>query len=215
MAPRMTGESVRQLEMLKRICGEDNYGNIMLITTRWPDTMEYAKKWNCPIREGDLRRDFWKDMIRGGSKMWQFDDQVGTAKAIVRALLAKKDVTLALQRELAGGELLKSTTAGTFVVEERQNDERRHSLMSHEAQSNPDDNRLVEEADMLRKSIDQRKADEPKLSEDIMEKVRSQIEKAKEEIKKQGRRPTVSNVITWLIGMSSLAANIVGTVLGS
>jgi hypothetical protein len=69
--------------------------------------------------------------------MWQFDDQVGTALAIVRALMAKEDVTLALQRELVEVKRLQDTTAGAFVVESRLEDEQRHSMLVQEALPDP------------------------------------------------------------------------------
>jgi len=119
----MTGDTLRQLQMIKLICGEYNYGNVMLVTTHWPKRIDEQKERGCPIREADLRKDFWKEMIKGGSKMFRFDDEEGTARAIVRSLAGKPDITLALQDELAKGKPLSATTAGSFIVNERQSDE--------------------------------------------------------------------------------------------
>jgi hypothetical protein len=198
--------------MVKRICGEENFGNVMLVTTRWPDDPTLAQKFNCFVREGDLRREFFRGMIRKGSKMWQFDDQVGTALAIVRALMAKKDVTLALQRELGEVDRLQDTTAGAFVVESRLEDEQRHRMLVQEALTDP---AKEEEADKLRANIDQRVVDESKLEGDILRTVRKEIHDLKEEMKQQGTHANVVTLITWLIGMGSLAANVVGCVLGA
>jgi hypothetical protein len=45
--------------MVKRICGEENFGNVMLVTTRWPDDPTLAQKFNGFVREGDLRREIF------------------------------------------------------------------------------------------------------------------------------------------------------------
>lgn len=190
-AKRMTGDCLRQFELIKRICGERNYGNVLLVTTHWPRTMKDQTKQGCAVREGDLRREFWKDMIEGGSSMCRFDDQHSTAKAIVRRLAGKENITLALQDEIAKGTKLKSTSAFSFIVRSRQKDE--ENLKAHHEDVNEDGIAIRKEAEGL-------------LSDDIVERVRTAIEKEEAETRKKGKvRATVQGLFRWIIGITNIA----------
>lgn len=210
----MTGDTLRQLEMIKRICGSTNYQNVMLVTTHWPKDVETQKETGCPIREGDLRREFWKDMIRGGSKMWRFDDQTPTAKAIVRSLVGKKDITLALQAEMAAGKSLDRTTAGSYIVDARHQDERMLHSKTKALSADPANQGLLDEIKALQDSINNREEAEAKLKDDILKDIRNGIVIAEGEAKKRKmQRPTVANIISWLIGLSSLTAQVIQTAM--
>jgi hypothetical protein len=204
-ASRMTGDTLRQLEMIKRICGEANYSNVMLVTTHWPKQVAEQKERGCPIREADLRREFWKDMIQGGSKMWRFDDEHATAKAIVRSLAGKPNITLALQDEMAKGKSLSKTTAGSFIVNARHKDEERLKAKEKEVVSNPG------EIKELQESIENRKAAEAKLQDDLVARIRKEIETIDEEARKRNKKPTVASILQWLIGISELTVQAVQT----
>lgn len=212
MAPRMTGDTLRQLEMINRICGDKNYENVMLVTTHWPRDVQEQKDRNCAIREGDLRRDFWKEMVKGGSKMWRFDDEPGTARAIVRSLAGKRDITLALQDEMAGGKPLSGTTAGSYIVNARLDDQKKLAArMMDEADSASAD---LQESRRMQDSVENRKAAEEDLKQDLVKRIRTEIETMDKEARKKNMKPTVKNFIDWLIGISSLTAQVVQTVLG-
>lgn len=213
-AKRMTGDTLRQLEMIKRICGSNNYQNVMLVTTHWPKDAETQKENGCPIRERDLRREFWMDMIRGGSKMWRFDDQTATARAIVRSLVGKPNVTLALQSELSAGNTLDRTTAGSYIVEARNHDQNMLDTKTKELSTDPANSALLDEIRQLQLSISNRKDAEVQLEKDLLTEIRNGIriaeKKAHEHDKK---RPSVANIISWLIGLSSLTAQIIQTAM--
>ena len=147
----------------------------MLVTTHWPKTFEEQNEQGCALREADLRSEFWKDMVKGGSKMVRFDDDIDTARAIVRSLAEKPDITLALQDEMASGVRLSATSAGSFVVNARQEDEdllKRLQAKAKKLAKNPDNAELVQEIEQLQTSIESRKADEERLEGDIVTKIR-------------------------------------------
>jgi len=156
----MTGDMLRQLQMIKLVCGENNYGNVMLVTTHWPKRTEEQKERGCPIREADLRKEFWREMIKGGSKMFRFDDEQGTARAIVRSLAGKPDITLKLQDEMAAGKLLNGTTAGSYIVDSRRDDETSLQAKLKYLEKEPQNADLREEVKRLQESIEHRKAAE-------------------------------------------------------
>lgn len=185
---RMTGETLRQFELIKRMCGEQNYQNVLLVTTQWPTRMEDQSK--CAVREGELRRDFWKEMISGGSTMCRFDDKHGSAKAIIRRLAAKDNITLTLQDELAAGKGLKSTTAFSFIVDSRTKKE--------EALAREKDETQVE-------SLQLRRQGESQLNNNIVSDVQSAIEEEEATARQQKRKLSVRLVFTWILGLTHIA----------
>lgn len=165
------------------------------MTTNWPQRYEDQVKIKCSVRERDLRREFWSEMIEGGSSICRFDDQHATAKAIIRRLAGKPNITLALQDELAQGRKLKTTRAFSFIVKIRQRDEAtlRVAQMSGEEQPiNPE-------------SVAIRKESEGRLHDDIVERVRLAIQEQEEAERKQRRKISVKGLFRWLIGITHIA----------
>jgi hypothetical protein len=187
----------------------------MLVSTQWPDDPEWQRKMNLAVREGDLRRDFWRDMVRGGSKMWRLDNNKATAQAIIRTLMQKEPVEFALQKEMVAGKSLENTTAGAFIVAARREDEKRHSRLSIDLKNDPTNSRLSQNAEKLQESIEQRRVDEEKLKDDILKSVREDIKRVvQDEMKNTGRRPTVNSIINWLLNIGSITVNVLQAALG-
>ncbi|KAF8243439.1 P-loop containing nucleoside triphosphate hydrolase protein, partial [Wilcoxina mikolae CBS 423.85] len=80
-AARMTGSSLRQLSLIEKICGPEAFDNVFLVTTKWASGSGTLDRFQAayPIREGDLRRQFWNPMIKKGAKMVRFNGTVGSA----------------------------------------------------------------------------------------------------------------------------------------
>lgn len=146
--------------------------------------------------------------------MWRFDDQTPTAKAIVRSLVGKKDITLALQAEMAAGKSLDRTTAGSYIVDARHQDERMLHSKTKALSADPANQGLLDEIKALQDSINNREEAEAKLKDDILKDIRNGIVIAEGEAKKRKmQRPTVANIISWLIGLSSLTAQVIQTAM--
>lgn len=190
-SPRMTGETLRQFELIQRICGERNYQNVLLVTTQWPTHIPDQSR--CAVREGELRRDFWRDMIRGGSTMCRFDGKHGSAKAIIRRLAAKENVVLALQGELASGAKLKETAAFSFMVDVRSKEE---EVLAAE--------RAGDRESQL-ESIRIRKEGEDQLNDDIVADTQSAIDSKVSLAEQQKHKMSVRSLLRWILGLTSLA----------
>lgn len=186
---------MRQFELIKRICGERNYQNVLLVTTHWPKHIEDQP--NRAVREGELRRDFWKEMVNGGSTMSRFDDKHSTAKAIIRRLAAKDDITLSLQEELATGDGLKRTRAFSFIVNARIQDEEKVTK---------------KDEDVEPQSVAIRKDAEAKLNDDIVAKVQNAIEQEDAAARKGLKRLMVLQVFRRILGFTHVAMS--GTQVG-
>lgn len=71
---RKDGTTMRNLSIFKKLCGEDSFDNIVLITTRWDDIDEETGN----ARERQLEAGYWKPVISRGSRVARF---LGTPKS--------------------------------------------------------------------------------------------------------------------------------------
>lgn len=126
--------------------------------------------------------------------MCRFDGRHSDAKAIVRRLAGKENVVLALQNEMAQGRLLKSTSAFRFIVNARKRDEQSLGMGADakEMGLNEDGVRIRKEAEDL-------------LTEDLIRRVQSRIEKEEEARRKQNKKTTVLELIRWIISLTGIA----------
>ncbi|KAI5795148.1 P-loop containing nucleoside triphosphate hydrolase protein [Geopyxis carbonaria] len=210
LSPRITGSSARQLAILQRIVGEENFRNVVLVTTKWPSRCS-EPDIGAPVREGDLRQRFWEPMLRGRAGMCRFDGTPENAACIVRGLLGRagdEGVVLRLQRELMQDRMiLHKTAAGQMVVGFRESEQQMLHNMNQWGGNVGGE--LKEEVERLTMSIKRRTEEEERLKEDILEKVRAEVEEVvKKQFEVQGKKSTVVNVIGWLIGICSLGIGI-------
>lgn len=126
--------------------------------------------------------------------MCRFDGGHSDAKAIVRRLAGRDNVVLALQNEMAQGRLLKSTSAFKFIVDARKQDERTLATGADakEMGINEDGVRIRKEAEDL-------------ITEDLIKRVQSRIEKEEETRRKQNKKTTVLELIRWIISLTGIA----------
>ncbi|RMY96550.1 hypothetical protein D0861_00060 [Hortaea werneckii] len=192
LASRMTGDTLRQLEMVKRICGEHCYSNIMLVMTHWPKSLADQKANGCAVKEKDLRTEFWRDFVRGGSIIKRFDNESISAQAIVRTFAGKENIVTSLQEQLAQGLKLSQTTAGSFITYARRAEEIDPSPKSSQE----------------RERLERWKKDEEKLPDDIVRDVRNDIKDADSKARNDKRVPTVALILRWLISVSALAMGV-------
>lgn len=112
---RMEGPSLKNLRMMKKLCGLDSLRNVVLATTMW----EKVTDKEGLRREAELKNIFWKDMLDKGSTVSRIMTETGNdARALVKSLLKNKPVSTRLQEELHSGKALIQTEAGTEIREE-------------------------------------------------------------------------------------------------
>ncbi|OCK99573.1 uncharacterized protein K441DRAFT_539515 [Cenococcum geophilum 1.58] len=111
---RMQGSAFRYFQMFQRLCGEQAFGNVILLTTMWDQLPDEAVGYR---REQELRKDYWDMMEEKGSHIAIFDGSHEMAESIVLRLLGKAKVTLDIQRELVdSNKPLGDTLAGRLVA---------------------------------------------------------------------------------------------------
>ncbi|KAG1836069.1 hypothetical protein DFJ58DRAFT_847160 [Suillus subalutaceus] len=103
---RMFGTMLRDLDVFRKLCGEDAEKNVIMVTTKWAKIT--AK---CGTRAV-----FWKEMMTHGSTTARFDQS--RPWDVMRPILANKTVVEAIriQKELVDfGKKIPETDAGIVL----------------------------------------------------------------------------------------------------
>ncbi|KAK6539329.1 hypothetical protein TWF694_009562 [Orbilia ellipsospora] len=108
---RVGGTARKDLNMFKKLCGEESFANVVLATTMWE---------NVSPREGNDREEtlrtsteFYGSMVQMGSAMYRHTGDRNSAMNIINHLVNKRTTTiLNIQREMATGLSLDETAAG-------------------------------------------------------------------------------------------------------
>ena len=115
---RVAGSARRALSVFKRICGEDNYKNVILATTFW-NSIAHCVETGVD-REHQLlsHEGFWKSMKEKGAQTTRLARDYETIIPALIEMAAKPKVTLEIQHELNRGCSLESTMAGLFIKDD-------------------------------------------------------------------------------------------------
>ncbi|KAM0302797.1 hypothetical protein ACHAO8_011571 [Botrytis cinerea] len=112
---RMPGSAVRNLEVFEALCGPDCFRNVALATTFWgsgPPPPQYLA-FETQLQNTE---NFWKPMIKHGSRVFRQNNGLQSAMAIVDHFLTLKPVVMQVQREIVDdGASLLDTEAGRRV----------------------------------------------------------------------------------------------------
>ncbi|KAG0311047.1 hypothetical protein BGZ99_010416 [Dissophora globulifera] len=102
------GSAFRNLAMFGRLCGENAYGNVVMLTRGWSSISALS-------REIELTDDIWKPYLDKGCKIDRYRDKDDLIR-IFNTLIQKKLVGLKIQEEMVEEEMpLDRTAAGSFV----------------------------------------------------------------------------------------------------
>lgn len=169
---RMQGSALKSMHMLKAVCGESSFPNVVLITTMW-NLLEQSEGSldSGAQRESELRSNdnFWGAMEKGGSRIIRHFGDWQSAFSIVSFLFDKKSrVVLDIQRQMVDEEKgLNETTAGQFVQKELLEARQRYERDIAEYQQSIDDALKEKDADMATILQEQREEHGAKVSEII------------------------------------------------
>ncbi|SMQ55269.1 unnamed protein product [Zymoseptoria tritici ST99CH_3D7] len=112
---RMDGPSLKNLRMMKKLCGTETLRNVVLTTTMWENvTPDDGRR-----REKELAQKFWKNLLNEGAKIARVTNRSPeVARSLVRTTLKNRPTSTALQEELFNGISLAKTEAGIEIREE-------------------------------------------------------------------------------------------------
>jgi len=145
---RMEGSNMKSLRMFRELCGEKNFGNVILCTTMWEDVGEEEGQ----RREGELRdkEKFWGSLVSHGAQVMRHrgPDLTASAMKIAESLTQKDTIVLQLQEELGQNGSLSNTSAGRVLVSEIEDIKKKHQKemaeIRAEMRANSSDKRELE-----------------------------------------------------------------------
>ena len=187
---RMQGSAVRCLRLLKKLCGPDYYGNIVLVTTMWDD----IKPEEGERRENQLRttHDYWGQLIKQGATFQRHLPRgKDSALRIVKHLLEKTPTVLKFQRELHDEHgVIANTSAGQvlmiFYSKKLAESEKKIKQMRKDLEdSQAVVNKVKEELEKLRNEREAREEERKKESEISEEERKKEREVQEEERQKR------------------------------
>ena len=110
---RMLGSTRKNLDVFQKLCGKDALQRVVLCTTKWSDI--YQNDGEKRIKQ--LKENYWKEMIQGGSTVCRFEDSQQSAWDVITPIIEKdrfgKMDALQIQMELVEArKLIPDTDAG-------------------------------------------------------------------------------------------------------
>ena len=114
---RVGGTSKRNFTMFKKLCGEDVFSNVAIVTTRWDQENEGVA--NKRLEELKSKPQLFKTVIDGGAEIFKHDHRSEeSGRKIIRHLINKAPKALLIQREMAEGKQVLETSAGQELQRE-------------------------------------------------------------------------------------------------
>ena len=110
---RMTGTSMKTLNMLRELCGSSFLENVALVTTMW-DTVSTD---DGERRERDLCQNFWKPMLLCGSKVWRYSydtDKTG-ANIVYDIIMCSERIARIQQQVCVEGMNISDTSSARLL----------------------------------------------------------------------------------------------------
>lgn len=138
---RMSGSNLRNIEMMKAMCGTDFYNNLAVATTMWPERPSHKETVELNNREAELLGDdrFFGSLLDGGASVFRHNEnghrdsyqETLSAQRIISHLIEQSDTNppdpLQLQREIIDhGKTLGETGAGIIVAGELQREREKY-----------------------------------------------------------------------------------------
>jgi hypothetical protein len=107
----------RNFTMFKKLCGEDAFNNVALVTTQWDQvTKEVADR---RLDELKAKPQLFKPVMDGGAEIFKHDYRSEeSGRKVIRHLINKAPKALLIQSEMAEGKEVLDTSAGQELQRE-------------------------------------------------------------------------------------------------
>ena len=137
---REKGSSLRNLKMFKKLCGEQNFPNVVLGITWWDqEDAEIAASREKILRETP---EFWGDMVARGSRMVRIPRDRKGCLDLLLDIAQNSTTTLQIQEEMVNQQ---KSTKETSAMEEMENYSQIRAIRDSEALERAAQLRLYEE----------------------------------------------------------------------
>lgn len=157
--PRVGGAALKNITRFKKLCGEDAYRNIRIVTNMWEDVPQELGE----ARQAELKSDpaFFGDLLVRGAVLMRHDGSKKSAERIVGSLIGLEGEALQIQRELVDeNKTLPETEVGVSLSEELEKQQRKFQdeidgLKGEITRlANPKDGRYREEIEELQADLE-------------------------------------------------------------
>ena len=166
---RMFGTARKNLEMFRKLCGDEALGNVVLGTTMWGDvSLEKGQQ-----HEQQLRSTYWEEMLQQGSVIMRVHGDSASAWEIVNHILESSRVEFVRIQEvlLELQKVIPDTDAGRtlrYTLEEL-----REQLLAEERAANIGDEQLRwKELEEIRKRMRDNMDEIQKLQVPLSERIK-------------------------------------------
>ncbi|KAJ7061259.1 hypothetical protein C8F01DRAFT_1252900 [Mycena amicta] len=108
---RIGGQSIRNMRMIKELCGTETFKNVVILTTFWDLVSEALGR----VREDELKKfTFFRDLVAGGACFMRHDRTHGSAVQVLRHVAALEPTDPRIAKEMVDeGKPLEETGAGS------------------------------------------------------------------------------------------------------
>ena len=101
--PRFSGLSSRNLRMFRKLCGTENFQNVVVLTTYW----DQLPTWEGDQREQQLKSNYFARLVEGGARFMRHDRTVESTRKVLRHIMPMPLTPPQIQTEIrAGGKKL-------------------------------------------------------------------------------------------------------------
>ena len=133
---------LKNLRIFTSLCGQKAMPSVVLATTMWDRVDRVEGK----VREEELRRDYWKEMLANGCKTGRFSGTYESAWRIIGTHAQSRNAEILLPREMVDDELrVNETQAGVALHKELEKliKDRKDAARKLEQQAKTQGNELV------------------------------------------------------------------------
>ncbi|KAF9004205.1 P-loop containing nucleoside triphosphate hydrolase protein [Cyathus striatus] len=129
---RMLGATRKNIQMFRRLCGEEALSSVVLGTTKWSEVSDDIRN----SRLLQIKQNFWKEIADCGSEVFKLENTGASAWMVVNFLLQRKmahDVKLQLSHELVNlRKPLRETEAGqqlSYLIDSLKSKNKTNNIM--------------------------------------------------------------------------------------
>lgn len=184
--PRLGGMSRKNLRMFRELCGDNNLGNVRIVTTYWDRVGDEGGD-----REAALADGAFKALISAGATMMRQNNGKESALSIVSQLIPMPPVEMKIVEEMKAGKTLAETSAGNVLTEEMKKLQQRHEKEMKALKKEMEDAvaakdealkaELAEERRVLMEQMERQERDRAKLQETRIEELQKRLAKMEED----------------------------------
>ncbi|KAJ3740296.1 P-loop containing nucleoside triphosphate hydrolase protein [Lentinula detonsa] len=113
---RMGGASKRNFVMFEKLCGQDAFMNVAIVTTRWDQEEELVGR--ARLEELKTKPQLYKPVLDGGGAIFRHEQTRESAAAILTHFIAKASKPLLIQYEMVEEHKKVSETAAGKELEQ-------------------------------------------------------------------------------------------------